>query len=195
MPYSDDVPKLWSRTIETHRRDVRHAILETTAELIAKHGMSSVTMSRLAADTGVGRATLYKYFPDIEAVLRAWHERQVEQHLGQLEAVRDRPGSAAKRLEAVLQAFALICHERHADEMAALLHRGEHVARAHRHLTRFVKELLTQGAAAGELRDDVAPEELATYCLHALSAASALPSKAAVQRLVEVTMRALRAMR
>src|SRR6266540_2821008 len=35
-------------------------------------------------------------------------------------------------------------------------------------------------------RDDVAPDELASYCLHALTAASSLPSQAAIRRLVTV---------
>lgn len=45
------------------------------------------------------------------------------------------------------------------------------------------------GAAIG---DSVA-EVLATYCLHALGAASRLPSKAAVRRLVNVTLAGVRA--
>jgi hypothetical protein len=44
----------------------------------------------------------------------------------------------------------------------------------------------------GDLRDDVAPDELASYCLHARSAASSLPSKAAARRLVTVTLAGLR---
>lgn len=47
------------------------------------------------------------------------------------------------------------------------------------------------GAKAGELRNDVEPEELASYCLYALAAASSLASKAAVLRLVTVTMAGL----
>ena len=47
---------------------------------------------------------------------------------------------------------------------------------------------LTEGTASGEVRDDVAPEELASYCLHAVTAARGLPSKAAVQRLVTVIL-------
>lgn len=43
----------------------------------------------------------------------------------------------------------------------------------------------------GDVRDDVAPDELANYCLHALTAASSLPSKAAVRRLVAVTVAGL----
>lgn len=52
--------------------------------------------------------------------------------------------------------------------------------------------LLTEGAATGDLRDDVAPDELASYCLHALTAAGTLPSEAAVRRLVKVTLAGLR---
>ncbi len=60
------------------------------------------------------------------------------------------------------------------------------------HLHDLICDLLTQGAEAGEVRDDVAPDELATYCLYALAAASSLPSEAAVHRLVAVTLAGLR---
>jgi AcrR family transcriptional regulator len=193
--YTRAVPKLWNDTIEAHRREVRDAILDTTASLITRHGLSSVTMSQLADETGIGRATLYKYFPDVEAVLGAWHERQVASHLAELGKIRDRAGDPVERLEAVLEAFALISHERHGSELAALLHRGEHVARAHGELARFIRDLVAEGAQAGVLRDDVAPQELATYCLHALTAASSLTSKAAIRRLVKVTLAGLHAPR
>ena len=186
------MPKLWDETIEAHRRAVRDATLDTTAALVAKHGLSSVTMSQVAETTGIGRATLYKYFPDVEAILLAWHERQVAIHLAQLADIRDRHGDASKRLAAVLETYALIVHEHHGTELAALLHRGEHFARAQQQLSDFIRDLLTEGAETGDLRDDVAPDELASYCLHALTAASSLPSKAAVRRLVTVTLAGLR---
>jgi AcrR family transcriptional regulator len=147
----------------------------------------------IAAATGIGRATLYKYFSDVEAILVAWHERQVTGHLEQLAEVRDRTGDAGKRLEAVLEAYALSSYDHHGTELAAMLHRGEHVARAQHQLRDFIRDLLTEGAETGDLRDDVAPDELASYCLHALTAASSLPSKAAVRRLVAVTLAGLRA--
>jgi AcrR family transcriptional regulator len=186
------VPKLWTETIETHRREVREAILDTTAALVAEHGLLAVTMSQIAEETGIGRATLYKYFPDVEAILVAWHERQISGHLEHLAEVRDQAGNAGERLEAVLEAYALIQHEHHGTELAALLHRGEHVARAQQQLRDFVRDLVTEGAQSGHLRDDVAPDELASYCLHALTAASSLRSKAAVRRLVVVTLAGLR---
>jgi AcrR family transcriptional regulator len=190
--YTKAVPKLWDETIDTHRRAVRDAILDTTAALAAGQGPLSVTMSQIAEETGIGRATLYKYFPDVEAILIAWHERQIAGHLRQLAEVRDHATTVDGRLEAVLNAYALIRSEHHNEELGALLHRGEHVARAERHLRGFLQDLLTQAAKTGDVRNDVAPGELASYCLHALAAASSMPSKAAVRRLVTVTLAGLR---
>jgi AcrR family transcriptional regulator len=188
------MPKLWNETIEAHRREVRDAILDTTAALVAEHGLLSVTMSEIAEKTGIGRATLYKYFPDVEAILLAWHERQITGHLEYLAEVRDQAGHAGERLEAVLEAFALISHKSHGhydNELAAFLHRDQQVGRAQQQLRGMIRDLLTEGASTGDLRGDVAPDELATYCLHALTAASSLPSKAAVRRLVAVILAGL----
>jgi AcrR family transcriptional regulator len=186
------VPKLWNETIEAHRRAVRDATLDTAATLVAKHGLRSVTMSQIAEETGIGRATLYKYFPDVEAILVAWHERQIAGHLEHLGELRDEADDAGRRLETVLEAYALIRHEHQRSDLAALLHQGEHVARAQEHLRRFIRDLLIQATEIGAVRDDVAPDELANYCLHALDAASTLPSKAAVRRLVTLTLAGLR---
>ena len=192
--YTGMVPKLWNETIEAHRRAVRDAILETTWALVAEQGLRSVTMSRIAEETGIGRATLYKYFPDVEAILLAWHERHVSGHLEHLAELRNQAAEVSERLEAVLEAYALIQHKRkhHATELIALLHRDEHVFRAQQQLTDIVRDLLTEAAETGDVRGDVAPDELASYCLHALAAASSLPSEAAVRRLVAVTLAGLR---
>jgi AcrR family transcriptional regulator len=189
------VPKLWTETIEAHRREVRDAILDTTAALVAQHGLLSVTMSQIAEETGIGRATLYKYFPDVEAILFAWHDRQITGHLEQLAEVRDQAGDPGQRLEAVLEAFALISHESHKHhdtELAAFLHRDQQVARAEQRLRHMIRDLVAEGAEAGVLRNEVPPDELASYCLHALAAARGLTSKTAVRRLVTVTLAGLR---
>ena len=145
------MPKLWTDTVEEHRRAVRDAVLAATAKLVAEQGLTSVTMSGIAAETGIGRATLYKYFPDVETILTAWHERQVASHLQHLAAVRDQAeADDADRLEAVLTAYALMTHEQpHGSEIAALLHRGEHIGRAHQHLTGLIENLVADAARAG----------------------------------------------
>jgi Bacterial regulatory proteins, tetR family. len=52
------VPKQWNETIEEHRRAVRDATLETTTALVAEHGLRAVTMSQIAEEIDIGRATL-----------------------------------------------------------------------------------------------------------------------------------------
>lgn len=177
---------------------MREAVLDTTAALVAEHGLRAVSMVKIAEAAGIGRATLYKYFPDVEAILRAWHERQISAHLDQLAAVRGEGGDAAQRLEAVLHAYARLTHQsqhHHDSGLAALLHRDPQVAHARQQVHHLLRELLAEGVQTGVIRDDVPPDELAGYCLHALAAASSVPSTAALRRLVTIVMASVRPVR
>jgi len=179
------VPKLWTQTIETHRHNVREAILDTTWSLAAQNGAMSVTMSQIAQEVGIGRATLYKYFPDVETILNARHERHVLGHLAQLDELRRQIGDPGDTLKSVALAYGTI-------ELSALVHTPQHVAAAEKRLLTLFKDVLADAIATGEVRDDIKPEELAVYCLHALGAAASLPSEAAIRRLVQVILTALR---
>jgi len=186
------MPKPWSESVKAHQHEVRNAILDTTAALVTRGGLLSLTMSQIAEQTGIGRATLYKYFPDLQAIQVAWHERQVHQHLTHLTQVGHHATSADERLQAVLEAYALMSHQRHDAELSALLHQGQHVAHAEHQLHDFIRGLIAQGAADHHFRQDIPADELARYCLHALTAAGRLPSREAVHRLVQVTLTGLR---
>jgi len=188
------VPKLWTDTIEEHRQQVRDAIVKATAELIDERGLLSVTMSAIAERTGIGRATLYKYFRDVEAIVLTWHEEKISGHLEQLARLARRPGNPGERVTAVLDAYALMRHSsrgQHDTDLAAFLHRGHHLASAERALHQLIRDLLDEAAHAGEVRDDIPPAELATYCLHALNAAASADSAAAIHRLLALTCAAL----
>jgi AcrR family transcriptional regulator len=198
VAYDPWVPKLWNDTVEEHRRSVYAAIMDTTAALVAEHGLA-VTMSQIAQQVGIGRATLYKYFPDVEAILIAWHDRQVGQHLQQLTEIADGVAEPAGRLRRVLSTYAELSSSGrgadspspHGTELAVPLHRAEHMRHARRRLHDLVTQVIAAAAEAGAARADVPATELATYCLHALTAAGTLPSRAARQRLVAVTLAGL----
>src|SRR3954451_12040876 len=105
--------------------------------LVAERGLVALTMSQIAEQAGIGRATLYKYFPDAQAVLTAWHERQITAHLDELTTAAETAEPAVVRLRAALETFARIQYHsarHHGNELAALLHHGEHVDRAQRRL-------------------------------------------------------------
>ena len=195
VSYSWPMQKLWEETIEAHRTHVTAAILHTAAHLVGERGLRAVTMSEIAEQTGIGRATLYKYFSDVESILLAWHELEITNHLEQLAEIRNRDGAPYERLAAVLEAYAFISYEtrgHHESELGALLHRHEHVPKAEERLRKMIRDLIKEAAAGGEVRSDVAADELVSYCLNALNGTGHLPSKAAVHRLVAITLDGLR---
>ncbi len=148
-------------------------------------------MSRIAEETGIGRATLYKYFADIDEILLAWHERQVAAHLRLLEEVRDSTETPI-RLEQVLTTYAHIRHAHHGSDLAGDLHRGEHVTRARCQLVEFLATLIAEDAASALVRTDIPPRELATFCVAALDGAADVSSEKAGDRLVKLVLTAMR---
>jgi AcrR family transcriptional regulator len=185
---------LWSATVDEHRREVREAIMETTWSLVAEHGLLSVTMSRIAQEAGIGRATLYKYFPDVEAILTAWHQLRVSAHLAALAAIQEQDGSAGDRLGRVAISYAHICQMRGrhgTPDLGKMLHQGDSVAQAELRLHEVFRDLISEALAAGDVRDDVPVDELAAFCIHALAAAGVVQSEAGLRRLVDLTLDAV----
>lgn len=187
------MPRLWNDTIAAHREEVRDAILDAASALVAERGLTSVTMSAIAQRAGITRATLYKYFPDVGAILAGSHERQVERNLTELVAARDATKDAERRLEVMLETYARLVHEQHASELVAFMRHSDLTTRGYRQLIEMLRDVIADGAKRGRLRNDVSPAELANFCVNALSGAHTVASMAAVRRLVSVTLTGLRA--
>lgn len=189
------VPKLWTDTIDGHRRQVRAAVLEATAHLALQHGLRNVTMSRVAEHAGIGRATLYKYFTDVESILLEWHEAQVGGHLEQLQLASGKGRTAEERLAHVLVKFASMNHQwgqhQSMGNLSALLHQGDDATRAEQALYELLYELIAAAVGEGAVRDDVPADELARFCLASLRTAQHLSSDDAVRRLLRLIDTAL----
>jgi len=80
----------------------------------------------------------------------------------------------------------------HDTELAAAVHRGVHLEQARQRLKELIGDVLSAAVKTGDVRDDVPPEELASYCVRALGAAGDLSSQESVRRLVGVTLTGLR---
>jgi AcrR family transcriptional regulator len=185
------MPKLWAKDVETHHRQVRETILDAAERLVARRGLGALNMSAIAAASGIGRATLYKYFADLDGLALAWHERQVERHLSELATLRSAEGSPLRRLATLLETYAANTRGGHGSELAALLHRGAHVDRAEHRLSGLVETLLADAVRAREVRRDVPLAELASFCLHAVAAVPGR-SRPAIRRLVTLTLDGVR---
>jgi AcrR family transcriptional regulator len=184
------VPRIWADTIDTHRRQVNDAILDATAELVAERGPLSVAMSAIAERAGIGRATLYKYFPDVESILVAWHERDFAGHRHRLEALRDADDVTLEDLvDFVREQRQHHPHARGADVLGALaqtLAGADAVAPAiEPEIVGVLAGLLTRLSGRGEVRDDHDPELLARWFLHAAHAPGDLDDDAVAQLLVD----------
>lgn len=180
---------MWTDTVESHRQEVREAVLDAAGEVAASRGVLAVSMSQVAAAAGIGRATLYKYFADAEEVLAAWHARQVAAHLAELTALAAGSKDPAARLRSVLEQYARICQQQAqhgGDAITAALHRAPDVHRQERQLQDLVAGLLADAASSGAVRTDVPAGELASFCLHALTAAGDISRAAPVNTLVKV---------
>lgn len=186
---------MWADTVELHREQVRMAILDAVDDLMTSQGVLGITMSQLAGATGIGRPALYKYFGDVEDVLTAWHHRHVASHLTALRQVAEGPADPADRLRLVLQTYGRICQQRGrqgADSLVAALHRGDQAASHERQLRDLLVGLLSDAVDAGVVRNDMPLEELASFSLHALTAAGEADTPEATTRLTDLVMSGLR---
>ena len=189
------MPKLWNATVQEHRESVREAALNTVADLVSGGGVSAVSMTKVAEGAGISRATLYKYFPDVVALLMAWHQRQVDRHLGHLAHVRTHAagtGDPVETLRSVLEAYALILRESATANAPSFLHSGAHSDAAQEHLQGFLTEVMRDAAGAegsgrtGRVRGDVDARDLAMFALHAVNAAAVASTPEAARALVGV---------
>lgn len=177
--------------MQTHRRAVHDAVLDAAASLIRKRGLASVTMAGIATEAGIGRATLYKYFPDVDAVLHGWHRRHVHEHLARLSEARDQADGPAQQLEAVLRAYAMLTAQQPSGEIAAALHHGAHLDEARGQLRALLTDLVAAAAEQDAVRRDVPTAELVVFIEAALAAAGELGSPEALERLVQTTLTGL----
>ena len=57
-------------------KERRNMILDHAADLIAKEGMSRITLDRLAGKVGVSKSLIYNHFTSVEALFQALYHRE-----------------------------------------------------------------------------------------------------------------------
>ncbi|WP_210727966.1 TetR/AcrR family transcriptional regulator [Cellulomonas septica] len=107
---------------------MRTAVLRATSTVVADRGLLGVTMTAIAKEAGIGRATLYKYFPDVESVLQEWHSEQVHAHLEQLHALAADAGDPVERIRRVLCTHGVNLFESRIDAGAAAVVASRHAS-------------------------------------------------------------------
>lgn len=133
----------------------RRAILDTARQMLAEGGPGAITMEGLAARAGVGKPTIYRWWPDRHAVTMAALMDEAPP------APAGRPGRAALRqlrqqLHAIVDRFATPTG-RHVAQLIAAADAESELAKAFRHHFVMARRaegivLLQEAVAAGQIR-------------------------------------------
>jgi TetR/AcrR family transcriptional repressor of mexCD-oprJ operon len=154
----DAVPTLtFMPETPTLRDRIAAGILDTAAALLAVRG-ESASMAEIADAAGVSRATLYRYFPSRDALLRGLAEAASAE-------LRERIADAELDTIPVQEAIARLTRGfvLAGSKYVALTHTGHKPAdsgQTERDLAEPVYRLLHRGIADGTLRSDLPPEVL-----------------------------------
>jgi AcrR family transcriptional regulator len=83
------------------------AILEGAAQVLEAGGLAAFTTNAVAARAGVSIGTLYQYFADKQAILRAIGERELKATLARVAIAMGKGGAAApeERVRAIVRAM------------------------------------------------------------------------------------------
>lgn len=139
----------------------RERLLEA-AKAVFSAGGPDASLEAVARRAGVGIGTLYRHFPTREALFEAVYRREVEQLADLAEKLKAdaAPAEALRRWlrsnvefvatkKGMSQALALAAHST-----------SDLVAYSYDRLTKAVGALLDRAIAAGEIRDDIGPEDV-----------------------------------
>jgi TetR/AcrR family transcriptional regulator, mexCD-oprJ operon repressor len=136
---------------------VAAAILDGAARIFAMEG-EQASMNDVAAAAGVARATVYRYFPNREALLDALAAAAVGAVEARLTAARIDEVAPEEGLARVVRALVGL-----GDSFVLLARQGPRSdpERVERVLTRPLRRLFERAQADGEVRDDITSARLA----------------------------------
>jgi AcrR family transcriptional regulator len=83
--------------------DTREKILQVASKLIVRQGYTATSISQIAGETGIGKATVYHHFPDKEAIVYALLDRSSSRVHETISAV-DAGDDPHRQIEAIAKA-------------------------------------------------------------------------------------------
>lgn len=173
--------KDWEATLDAHRGHQRDLIQQSAVQLVTEHGVAGVGMVDLARRAGISRATLYKYFSSVEAVLASFMISEVEREHAALEEQLSQLDDPLDRLHAVLShLLAYFASPGHVSASTVIdPHQfspavGRQVGAAMQRLHDMVRDQIVAAVDAGALRDGTDVDVLSDVFQHLLTAGRTL---------------------
>jgi AcrR family transcriptional regulator len=171
----------------------RERVLEA-AKVIFSAGGPEASLEAVARTAGVGIGTLYRHFPTREALFEAVYRREVQQLADLAQQLKDdaRPVDALRHWMRSNVEFVATKKGMSAALALVAYKNSELYSFSFDQLTKAVGGLLDRAIAAGEIREDISPEDL-LRALVGMCYMQDQPSwQASVLRLVDVFIDGLR---
>ena len=165
----------WEQARLNHRAQQGEAIAGAALSLLLEHGASGLTMAAIAESADISRQTLYRYYPDVDAVL-VGVATLIAAHDDQLEIEVQRQSDPSEQLDVLVRIVAG-SGEHHNRESTALLATLPPKARAiltqhEDRVTHVLVNVLQTGISEGAFRTDLDPAVDAPLILGLANAAS-----------------------
>ena len=139
----------------------RERVLEA-AKVVFSAGGSEASLEAVARAAGVGIGTLYRHFPTREALFEAVYRREVQQLADLAEQLKQeaKPIDALRQWMRSIVKFVATKKGMSAALTLAVDKNSKLFSSSADRLARTVGGLLDRAIAAGEIRDDISPEDL-----------------------------------
>ena len=150
------------------RAEIRERLVRSALRLFAQRGFVATTVEEITNLADVGKGTFFNYFPSKEHIFAARAKRQVEkveqfavEARTSTEPMNERLYRLAVSLSEGFEGNPIIFHSILVavcsnEKVRRMLSEGQEQGH------RFLAEIMMLGQRRGEVRDDVAPDELAT---------------------------------
>jgi AcrR family transcriptional regulator len=171
----------------------REQLLAAATRVIASADGTS-SMRAIAAEAGVGIATLYRHFPTRESLVEAVYQDQVTRLVaGARELLAELPPAAAMRRWMDLFGDWIATKNGMLDTLLAMIKSGEIAhAQTRAELLTAITEILDAARAAGDLRADITAEDISAALIGIFTVAPPPGHEARAGRLLNILMDGLR---
>ncbi|MGI5222710.1 TetR/AcrR family transcriptional regulator [Nocardia sp. CA-290969] len=139
------------------RDHIEAAILTAAADVLAVRGTAS--MAEIAAAAGIGRATLYRYFPNREALLSGLTEAAARDLISRITDAELDSVPVPTALARLTRGF-LTAGSKYGALLQPETQLPEKDADLKQRLSEPVRDVLARGAGSGELRTDLSVDTL-----------------------------------
>ncbi|MFN8051454.1 MAG: TetR/AcrR family transcriptional regulator [Acidimicrobiales bacterium] len=94
------MPRIKADTVAEHVAHQEAAVIAAATRLFAEHGVDRVSLGDIAAEVGLKRNSIYRYFPDKGHILAAWFRSELAPLIALCREIATSDAPAAERLDA-----------------------------------------------------------------------------------------------